>query len=210
MRGRRPGVRAAAVAVGLLLAAAGCSSAPGTTNELPTPTVGDHDPDLRAERKAAGIADCPRTMPNQPAVVDGLPPLTLPCLGGGSEVHLASLRGPLLVNFWAQWCGPCRDEGPLLAQAHHTFGSKVAFLGVDTSDPRPELAIEFAKQVGWTYPQVRDASGDEVEKPPLQAKNLPMTLLVAADGRIVARHLGGFATQAELDGFITTNLGVEP
>lgn len=193
-----------------VLAVSGCQASPRTADELPTPTIGAENPDLRAERKAAGIADCPRTMPNQPAVVDGLPPLTLPCLGGGSEVHLSALRGPLVINFWAQWCGPCRDEGPLLAKAHHTFGSKVAFLGVDSSDPRPEVAIEFARTVGWTYPQVRDASGDEVEKPPLQAKNLPTTILVGADGRIVARHVGVFTSQAELDEFISTGLGVQP
>ena len=199
----------AAAGLVLVMLVGGCSSAT-PADELPTPSIGTDEPDLRAERKAAGIADCPRTLPDQAPVIDGLPPLTLTCLGGGSETHLAALRGPLVINFWAQWCGPCREEGPFFAQAHHTFGSRVAFLGVDTADPRPELAVEFAKSVGWTYPQLRDATGEQVNKPPLQAKNLPMTVLVDASGRIVARHPGVFTSQDELDEFISTKLGVKP
>lgn len=194
----------------LTLTLSGCTSTtPRGGDELPTPKIAPNEPDLQAERKAAGIADCPETDPNQAAVRGGLPALTLPCLGGGSEVHLAALRGPMVINFWANWCEPCRDEGPLLATAARSFDGRVKFLGIDTSDPRPGMAIEFAKSVGWTYPQLRDATGEHVKKPPLQANNLPLTIFVGADGRVVARHVGVFTTQAEVDEFITKNSGVK-
>ncbi|CAI9404727.1 TlpA family protein disulfide reductase [Aestuariimicrobium sp. T2.26MG-19.2B] len=209
-RPRSAGMHWFAIGLGVVMTLAACSSAPRTVDELPTPSAVADGTNLQAERKAAGIADCPVTASDAAPVEGGLPSLTLPCLGGGSQTTLAGLRGPMLVNFWAQWCGPCREEAPLLAKASQTFAGKVAFVGVDTNDPRPGLAIEFAKHAGWTYPQLRDATGDQVDKPPLQAKNLPTTILVDRRGRIIARHPGGFTSQAALDQWIASTLGVTP
>ena len=73
-------------------------------------------------KKAAGIADCPRSDSDVAAVPSGLPDVVLPCLGGGREVRLAGLRGkPMMINVWAQWCGPCREEAPYLAEVRQTI-----------------------------------------------------------------------------------------
>ena len=73
--------------------------------------------ELAAQKKAAGIEDCPRSDPDVPAVTSGLPDLVLACLGGGREVRLAGLRGqPMMINVWAQWCGPCREEAPFISE----------------------------------------------------------------------------------------------
>lgn len=58
---------------------------------------------------------------------------------------------PVLVNLWATWCGPCREEMPRLQAAYERFGDRVAFVGVDTQDD-PQAAGEFLDEVGLTWP----------------------------------------------------------
>jgi 8-oxo-dGTP pyrophosphatase MutT (NUDIX family)/thiol-disulfide isomerase/thioredoxin len=138
------------------------------------------------QRRAAGIADCPVSDPEIPARADGLPDLTLDCLGADSRVRLAGLRGaPLVINVWAQWCGPCRQEAPFLREAAARAGDRVQFLGIDYVDPRPDLAVEFADQAGWRYPQLVDP--DRVIAADLQIIGPPQTILVTADGRVAYR-----------------------
>ena len=88
---------------------------------------------------------------------------------------LATLRGPLLVNFWAQYCGPCQAESPLLEQLFRSSDGTVAVVGVDFIDPIPGKALLFAKDHGLTYPQVADPAG--AAKAPLRIAALPIHLL---------------------------------
>ena len=97
---------------------------PSSRQPRPVPTP-ESTADLAAMKKAAGIADCPRSDPGVAAVPSGLPDVVLPCLGGGREVRLAGLRGkPMMINVWAQWCEPCREEAPYLAEVR---GKQVRF-----------------------------------------------------------------------------------
>lgn len=161
------------------------------------------------QRRAAGIADCPASDPTVPARPDGLPDVTLDCLGADSRVRLAGLRGkPMVVNVWAQWCGPCRQEAPALAALQDRLGDRVLLLGVDYVDPRPELAVEFAGQARWRYPQVVDP--DKVLAAPLRIVGPPMTLFVAADGRVVARHVGPLTGDQQALDLVAQHLGVTP
>jgi hypothetical protein len=88
---------------------------------------------LRQLRSAAGIEPCPRTEP-RPGVAGGLPDIALPCLGGGRDVNLAGLRGPMVVNLWASWCEPCREELPVLQEYAERARRQVRVLGVDFED----------------------------------------------------------------------------
>jgi cytochrome c biogenesis protein CcmG, thiol:disulfide interchange protein DsbE len=170
--------------------------------------VGTPSTDLTAQKEAAGIADCPTSDPSVPAVSNGLPDITLPCLGGGRSVRLAGLRGqPMIINVWAQWCLPCRQEAPYLSAIAADRPAGVRILGIDFVDPRPDLAIEFARLSGWTYPQLQDLDKSLSES--LQVSAPPQTILVAADGKVVYRRAGPLDSAAELRGLAKQHLGVE-
>lgn len=190
----------------LALLASGCT---GYSQSTPSFVDAPADPaSIVAARKAAGIADCP-SVKNVPALSDGLPDLVLDCLGGDTTVNLSGLRGqPMVINLWAQWCEPCRAESPYLRQFQQAAKGKVLLLGVNYADPRPELAVEFASLVGWKYPQLADPEhrlGPLIGLPTA----LPMTLFVAADGRIARKYIGGVHSYDELVQLTRDELGVK-
>ena len=193
--GRRPG-RLAAAALVVALASA-CAPAPQAAPS------GTPQADLVEARRAAGIADCPQ--PAGEPVAGGLPELELECLGGDSAVTLSALRGPLVINLWAQWCLPCRQEAPVLRDFQAEHGDEVALLGIDYNDPQPGLAIEFAQLAGWTWPQLADP--EKTTEVPLGLPGIPVSLLVDADGRVVARHAGAFTDLAELEAWVDEGIG---
>lgn len=213
-------VRRRAAAVAALLAAvtalAGCGGgAPNTSPAAPTASGGASSssaagPDpaaVAAARKAAGIRACPTARSAAPARSNGLPDLQLSCLGGGQPVRLAGLRGtPMVINIWAQWCRPCRQEAPHLAQVAARAGTRVRFLGIDYDDPDPLAAIDFARSAGWHYPQLRDPQ--QTLRSPLRLIGVPATIFVDADGRISYRHNGPFRSTAELTAAVHDHLGV--
>ena len=146
-----------------------------------------------AERSARPASAPPAPVCEQPSVdsapgAEGLPPLTLPCLGPGPDVALDRLTGrPTVVNLWATWCGPCREEMPLLQEAYARNGKEVRFLGVDTQDD-PEAARWFLDDLDVGYPHVVDADGELLRE--LGVRGLPVTLALDADGRVVDRVVG--------------------
>ncbi|MFD7153793.1 TlpA family protein disulfide reductase [Kribbella sp. NPDC059898] len=157
------------------------------------------------ETGAGELAACPAT-PSKPAVSNGLPDVSLPCLGNGPDVRLADLRGPLVLNVWAQWCGPCRAEAPYLAKLAKS--GKVSMLGIDYDDPRPELAVKFAGEEGLAYPHVKDQ--DKSIQRALKVGGPPLTVFVAKDGSIAYVHRGVLTSQHQLDQLVEDKLGVTP
>lgn len=214
---RRPRTRALLLALALTTAtAAGCApqdgdAAAGVRVELPTPHssiaegVGAADPAVVA---AAGLQPCPTGDPGAAPVAGGLPDLTLPCIGAGPDVRLSSLRGtPMVVNVWAGWCEPCRDELPVLAEVAAQAGEGVQFLGVNVLETRPDDAVRLLVDTGATYPSVRDDDGST--RAPLRWVAPPMTVLVRADGSVAYRRPGELESSDQLRGLIREHLGVD-
>ena len=115
----------------------------------------------------------------------------------GNPVHLADLRGqPVIVNFWASWCGPCVHEFPLLrAAAEEHAGDDLVVLGIVYQD-RSESARAFMQQNGGTWQALMDP--DERVARAYKIFGPPETYFIGRDGRIVARHIGQL-TAASLD-----------
>lgn len=180
-----------------LLALTGCAA---SVPSVPTPKVDVNTPQLRALKAEAGIADCVATTAG-PAK-GGLPDVTVPCLGGGPGVNLAGLRGPMVVNLWAQYCGPCRTEMPHLQTFAKRYGTKVPILGVDYLDVQPQLALEFAKQAGATYPMVADVAKN------IRVVGLPTTILIDKDGRIAYQQGVELKSVAQLKQLVAEHLGI--
>lgn len=91
-----------------------------------------------------------------PQIGDPAPSFQAELLSGEGEFALDDLRGkPVVINFWASWCVPCREEAPMLSEAADRYGDEVAFVGVDIRDARTS-AIEFAERYDLDYTHVRD------------------------------------------------------
>jgi thiol-disulfide isomerase/thioredoxin len=119
-----------------------------------------------------------------------LPTVALTGLTAEAATSTDALRGtPLIINFWATWCGPCRDEMNSLEQlAHRIPTHSVRVIGVSV-DRDLNLAAEFVRARRLSFPNYADA-----DKQPLQSslriKSLPETVLVTAEGAIAARVVG--------------------
>lgn len=204
--------RRLAAAAALLLIVTGCTDS-GLLTPSSESSEGSSQPpsaeQLAAMKEAAGIADCPPSDEDVSAMSGGLPDVELACLGGGQSVRLAGLRGrPMMINVWAQWCGPCRQEAPFLADiAASTEPSEFMILGIDFDDPRPDLAIEFADAAGWKYPQMQDV--DVVLREELQISGPPQTFFVNAQGNITYRHAAPFTSAKQIRELAEKHLGVQ-
>ncbi|HEY7874062.1 MAG TPA: TlpA disulfide reductase family protein [Actinomycetota bacterium] len=114
-----------------------------------------------------------------------VPEFELELLDGSGTISSDDLRGgPVVINFWASWCLPCREEAPLFEEAwqeHRDDGLTV--LGVDLRDA-PAKAEEFVDDYGVTYPIVVDP--DEELAGELDVEGLPQTFFVDSEGRFQA------------------------
>lgn len=186
-------------ALGMLLSSC-ARPAPAEVPLAPVP------PDVIAQRQAAGIADCPASDASAPSVDGGMPRLIVGCLGSDATVNLAGLGRPAVINVWAQWCAPCRQEAPHLRAFADRVGDRIVIMGLDYDDPDPALALEFAEYVGWRYPHVTDPGKRTAG--PLGITGIPLTLFVAADGTIAYRHVGVITSPEQLEELSTQWLGV--
>jgi peroxiredoxin len=104
----------------------------------------------------------------------------------GANLRLAEQRGQVvMVNFWATWCGPCRQELPHLDRLHRSY-QKAGFtmLGVNI-DSNPQLAIDLAQRLGVSFPVLLDTNKAVVTAYDL--RDMPATVLIDRDGRV--RHI---------------------
>ncbi len=163
---RRAGPAALPLLIAVVLVAAGCA-APATTAST-------------SEAKAGDVA----------------PPLSGTTLDG-APFDLSSFRGrPAIVNFWASWCVPCRDEFPLFKAAASKYSADgLTIVGTVFNDDEV-AARAFATKAGATWPSLIDPDGAHARDWRVVAP--PQTYFIGRDGKIVSRQIGQL-TSADFD-----------
>jgi cytochrome c biogenesis protein CcmG/thiol:disulfide interchange protein DsbE len=117
------------------------------------------------------------------ALGDPVPDRELPALVGGGEGSIGDYRGRwVLVNLWASWCDPCRDEAPDLERFWQVFRDRgVTVLGIDVQDNSAD-ATAFVREFGLTYPQLRSVGDERSEA--FGSTGVPENFLVDPRGRL--------------------------
>lgn len=124
------------------------------------------------------------------------PDRSLPVLGSSTARRsLKDLRGQVVVlNFWASWCDPCKDEAPVLERAHKRLSASRAgtVLGVTYRDLTRD-SQKFVRRFGLTYPSVRDVDGELAKDYGTRA--LPETFVIDRTGKVVSVSRGTVTTR---------------
>jgi len=133
----------------------------------------------------ANIRRDPSTV-RSPLVGRAAPPFRLSPVGGGPPVTLDSLRGrPVVINFWATWCGPCIQEHEVLQQAARATAGRVQFLGIVYEDEE-ERVREFLLARGGAYPAILDRDGGTAIA--YGVAGVPETYFIDATGRVAFKY----------------------
>jgi thiol-disulfide isomerase/thioredoxin len=139
-----------------------------------------------------------------PTVGSAAPDFELSNLDGAYQ-KLNSLKGePVIINFWATWCAPCKDEMPLLERYGKKYNGKLVILGVN-SEEKADVVKSFINEMGITFPILLDQSG--IVSGRYFVKDFPYTFFVDADGVLRGQHIGSL-TEDRLVKYLAT-IGIE-
>lgn len=143
---------------------------------------------------AYGLLTPPKDPPN--VLLDKAAPAFVLKDDTGQTHDLSAYRGkPVVINFWASWCEPCRQESPLFARMSDELAGKVPFLGVLYND-QVDSAQKFSAEYGLTYPTLLDPGSLTAMK--YGIGQVPVTYILDPQGKIVYHKLGPFIEEKEL------------
>ena len=134
-----------------------------------------------------GLGKDPQVI-DSPLIGHAAPPFALRAVGTGETINLAQFRGrPVVLNFWATWCGPCYEEHPTLVANARQMQPSVQFLGVVFQDTEDKIQ-KFLNERGNAYPTVVDDAGKTAIA--YVVGGVPETFFLDRSGTIVAKRFG--------------------
>ncbi len=142
--------------------------------------------------------------------ISTLPQVSLARFEGPGQVDLAAVEGPAVVNLWASWCGPCRDELPVVEAFHQQYGDAVTVIGIDYQDPQVDQARALADRSGLTYDLLSDPSGAlDASAPFPSLRGLPFWAFVDADGTVTDLEFVEMTSVDQLRAAVVEHLGLD-
>jgi thiol-disulfide isomerase/thioredoxin len=132
--------------------------------------------------------------------------IEMDCLDRTTGARLGALRGPIILNVWGSWCGPCREEIPILRSFYEKAQGKVALVGVDVEEATFDDGRRFVERNGILWPNLYDPDGRSREYFGL---GVPVTWFIAADGSVAGKKIGAFKDENELLELTNKYLGVK-
>ena len=132
--------------------------------------------------------------------------IEMDCLDRTTGARLGALRGPMILNVWGSWCGPCREEIPILRSFYEKAQGKVALVGVDVEEATFDDGRRFVERNGILWPNLYDPDGRSREYFGL---GVPVTWFIAADGSVAGKKIGAFKDENELLELTNKYLGVK-
>ncbi|MFN3337083.1 MAG: TlpA family protein disulfide reductase [Thermomicrobium sp.] len=137
------------------------------------------------------------------------PDFVLPDLRGGAAIRLADYRGKIVVlNFWASWCPPCREEAPILREFARRYAeSGVVIVGIDVWEKNWNDGRAFLDEFGVPYPNAYDTEGRVTID--YGVSGVPETFFISPDGRLLGKYTGPVKSVEQLLGLLN-ELGVAP
>ena len=121
--------------------------------------------------------------------------IQLGCLDGGKGASLNLLRGPMIVNVWGSWCGPCKEEIPIFRSFYEKVGGKLQLIGVDVEEASINDGRDFVLKNGITWPNLFDSDG---RSRAYFGMGVPVTWFIASNGRVQYKKIGAIKNETEL------------
>lgn len=131
--------------------------------------------------------------------------VSMDCLDRTEGATLEALQGPMIVNVWGSWCGPCKEEMPILREFYDKADGKVALIGVDVEEANFDDGRRFVERNGILWPNLYDPDGRSRE---YFGMGVPVTWFIAADGSVAYKKIGVLKDEAELISLTEKYLGV--
>ena len=119
----------------------------------------------------------------------------------GDTVNLSDLRGiPVMLNFWATWCGPCRNEMPYIQEIYEQWQDRgLVIFAINEGEDFPKV-YQFMQSNNLSFPVLLDTNGNVSSK--YEIRGIPTTLFIDEDGIIQGRRIGSFANSAEIEKYL--------
>ncbi len=162
---------------------------PGGLATLPPETQKPTETQTPTETQGETPTEATETQPTDPPS-SVAPDFTMLDMDG-NEVTLASFFGkPIILNFWASWCGPCKMEMPELQEFYEKYGEDIHFLLVSVDDSL-DTAKAFIQDAGYTFPVYFDNTSSGAYT--YGASSIPLTFFIDAEGNLVAYYMGAMS-----------------